>query len=99
MVGTRAIAIGKAQPFENRTVINPIFKNSNFKMFSDFEWVEDNLTPGKNNWSIFHATFLHKFMTLGYTNYQSLAAVSIISSVGSIIGWMVVWVGRTGFVA
>ena len=38
MVGTRAIDIGKAQPFENRTIWNQTFKKSGFWMFSDFKW-------------------------------------------------------------
>ena len=36
MVGT--IAIAKAQPFENRTIWNLIFKKSGFQMRPDFEW-------------------------------------------------------------
>ena len=32
MVGTRAIAIAKAQPFENLTISNPTFKKSGFQM-------------------------------------------------------------------
>ena len=32
MVGTRAIAIAKAQPFENLTISNLTFKKSGFQM-------------------------------------------------------------------
>ena len=38
MVGTKAIAIGKARPFENRTIWNQTFKKSGFQMFPDFKW-------------------------------------------------------------
>ena len=38
MIGTTAIVIAKAQPFENRTIWNPTFKQSGFQMFPDFKW-------------------------------------------------------------
>ena len=38
MVGNIAIAISKAWPFENQTILNPTFKMSGFQMFLDFKW-------------------------------------------------------------
>ena len=38
MVGTIAIAITKAQQFENQTIWNRTFKKSGFQMFPDFKW-------------------------------------------------------------
>ena len=37
LVGTKAIDKGKAQPFENRTIWNPIFRKSGFQMFPDYK--------------------------------------------------------------
>ena len=38
IVGTKAIAIAKALPFENLTIWNPTFKKSGFQMFPNFKW-------------------------------------------------------------
>ena len=35
-VGTKAIAIAKAQPFENQNILNLTFKKFGFQMFLDF---------------------------------------------------------------
>ena len=40
MVGTIAVAIAKARPFENRTIWNPTFEKTGFQMFLDFEWLD-----------------------------------------------------------
>ena len=40
MFGTIAIAIAKAQLFENWTIWNPTFKSYGFQMFPDFKWLD-----------------------------------------------------------
>ena len=76
MVGTIAIAIAKAQPFENWTTWHPTFKKSRFQMFQDAEWpisivrdlkLDKDLNSKSKSW-LLNVQFSNDYLKAGQKN-------------------------------